>query len=83
MKKVMMATLVTFGLFTAGAQAGYTLDETQACATSNQFQDCVMQLSERDASPSLTHIDTAYTKDEVRACGTASDFPVCVDNLNA
>ncbi|SKA51942.1 hypothetical protein [Enterovibrio nigricans] len=83
MKKVMMATLVTFGLFTAGAQAGYTLDETRACATSNQFQNCVIQLSEKKASPALTDMDTAYTKDEVRACGTANDFHVCADQLNA
>ncbi|KXF82719.1 hypothetical protein [Enterovibrio coralii] len=82
MKKVMMATLVTFGLFTAGAQAGYTMEETQACATSDQFHACVIQLNEQQVQPTLVTMDTGYTKEEVRDCGTASDFHVCVDNLH-
>ncbi|USH02584.1 hypothetical protein K6Q96_00610 [Grimontia kaedaensis] len=79
MKKVMVATLMTFGLFTAGAQAGYTLEETQACANSTQFHSCVAQLNEQQ---SKTSIDIGYSKEEVAQCGTANDFHMCVDNLH-
>nr|WP_086937825.1 hypothetical protein [Thaumasiovibrio occultus] len=76
MKKVMITTLMTFGLFTAGAQAGYTLEETQACGTNSDFQSCVVELQSRDSAVDLA--SASYTAEETRDCATASDFHTCV-----
>ncbi|WP_087023152.1 hypothetical protein [Thaumasiovibrio subtropicus] len=75
MKKVIATTVMALGLFAAGAQASYTLEETQMFAGSDNFHAQVQ--NHRALQGENVHSADAvslYSAEEVRTFATSGDF---------
>ncbi|WP_087026291.1 hypothetical protein [Thaumasiovibrio subtropicus] len=75
MKKVIATTMMAFGLFAAGAQASYTLEETQMFAGSDNFH---AQVEQHRALQGTNHTGaesvSLFSAEEVRQFATSGNF---------
>ncbi|WP_087024210.1 hypothetical protein [Thaumasiovibrio subtropicus] len=75
MKKVIATTLMTLGLFAAGAHASYTLEETQMFAGSDNFHAQVENHQALQSDDNQGVASTSlFSAEEVRQFATASNF---------